>query len=120
MLIDPVTAEHVGRAHATQTAMVSILRRAGRIIRWQIVERRRHPGRVEIVPEGNPLPLQDRGRLSVIERPEIKGQLMVTDFPPTFAREHFRRGVDRLAFGVRMAVYEVEDSVRAWPGPIDE
>ena len=55
VLVRAVASQHVGRPHAAEAAMVAVLRGTGRIVRRQIVERRRNAGRVEIIPERHSL-----------------------------------------------------------------
>ena len=95
--------------------MMPVLRRAGRIVRRQIVERRRDSGGVEVIPERHALPPQHRLRRLVVERPEVELELVVADLPDAFAGERLGRREERRALFVRMAMDEVEDAVRAGP-----
>ncbi len=93
-----VGAEHVRRAHAADAAVMSVLRRARRIVGRQVEERGRHPRSIEKLPERFALPVQMRSRTG----------------------DRLGDGVDRPALVVRIAVDEVEDAVRARPGAVDE
>ena len=75
--------------------MMAVLRRAGRIVRRQIVEGRGDAGLVEVVPERHSLAAQHGRRRLVVERPEIELQLVVADIPEALAGERFGRGVER-------------------------
>ena len=55
VLIGAVGAQHVGRAHAADATAMAVLRRAGRIVGRQIVERGGNPRRVEVIPERHAL-----------------------------------------------------------------
>ena len=58
VLVGAVGAQHVGRAHAADAAVVAVVRRAGRVVGGQVVERRGNARGVEVVPERRPLPPQ--------------------------------------------------------------
>ncbi len=120
ILIRAVGAQHVRRTHARQAAVVAVARRAGRIVRRQVVESRRNPGRVQVVPERRSLPAQHGLRRLVIEWPEVQLQLVVAELAASFAGQRFSRRIERLARFVRMAMDEVEDAVRARIGAVDE
>ena len=120
VLIGAVGAEHVGRAHAADAAVMAVLRRAGRIVRRQVVERRRNAGRVEVVPERHALAPQHRRRRLVVERPEVELELVVADLPAALAGHRLGGRVERRALLVRVAMDEIEDAVRARPGAVDE
>src|SRR6516165_8228071 len=95
MLEDAIGAEHVRRAHAAQAAVMAMLRRARRIVGRQMVERRRHTGSIEEVPERLASTAQPRRRWLVIDRPEIELELVVAHFPAAFAGDDLAGGVDR-------------------------
>src|SRR5207245_4589153 len=69
MLVRAVGPQHVRRPHSAQAAMVTVLRRAGGIVRRQVVKRRRDSGLVEVVPERDALPSQPGRRRLMVERP---------------------------------------------------
>ncbi len=56
VLVGAVGAQHVGRAHAADAAVVAVVRRAGRVVGGQVVEGRRDARGVEVVPERRALP----------------------------------------------------------------
>ena len=120
VLVGAVGAEHVGRAHAADASVVSVVRRAGRIVGRQVIERRRDSRGVEVVPERRALaPQHGRGRL-VVERPEVELEPVVAHLPEPLAGQGLGGRVKRGALVLRVAVDEVEDPVRAGPGAVDE
>ena len=79
VLVGAIGAEHVGRAHAADAAVVAVVRRAGRVVGRKVVERRGNSRGVEIVPERRALaPEQGRRRL-VVKRPEVELEPVVPD-----------------------------------------
>ena len=55
VLVGAIGAEHVGRTHAADATVVAVVRRAGRIIGGEVVERRGNSRGVEVVPERSAL-----------------------------------------------------------------
>ncbi len=85
VLVGAVGAEHVGRAHAADASVVAVVRRAGRIVGRQVIERRGDSRGVEVVPErGTLAPEHGRGRL-VVKRPEVELEPVVAHLPEPFA-----------------------------------
>ena len=120
VLVGAVGAQHVGRAHAADAAVVAVVRRAGRIVGRQVVERRGDARGVEVVPERDALaPEHGLGRL-VVERPEVELEPVVAHLPGPLAGHGLGGRVKRGALLLRMAVDEVEDPVRAGPRAVDE
>src|SRR5262249_51989093 len=58
ILIRAVTAEQIGRSHAAKTPVVPVFGGTRRIVRGQIVKRRRYPGLVQVLPERRPFPAE--------------------------------------------------------------
>ncbi len=56
----------------------------------------------------------------MVKGPEIKLQSVVSDFPIPLPGQRFRGGKERNALLARMPMNEVEDSVRARAGTVDE
>ena len=91
VLVGAVSAQHVRRAHAADAAVVAVMRRAGRVVGRQVVERRGHARRVEVIPERHALPPEHGGGRLVVERPEIELEPVVADLPARPRRESSRR-----------------------------
>ena len=101
VLIGAIGAQHVGRAHAADAAVVAVVRRAGRVVGRQVVERRGDSRGVEVVPERSPLPAQHGlGRL-VVERPEVELEPVVAHLPAPLAGDGLGGRVERGALLLR-------------------
>ena len=120
MLVSAVGPQHVGSAHPADAAMVAVMRGAGRIVGGQVVERRRHARRIEVIPERHSLALEHGPGQLVIERPEIELNLILADIQASFTRDDLGCRVDGSALLGGVAVDEVENTVVARPGPVDE
>ena len=101
VLVGAVGAEHVGRAHAADAAVMAVVRRAGRIVGRQVVEGRGDARGVEVVPERRALaPQHGRGRL-VVERPEVELEPVVAHLPGPLAGHGLGGRVERGALLLR-------------------